>query len=47
MIRVQNPGSVLHFSSDRDDLRIFGGLKFSIHRFFWEGKFGRCFFGLA
>ena len=47
MIRVQNPGRVLHISSDRDDLRIFWGLKFSIPRFFWEGKFGKYFLGVA
>ena len=30
-----------------DDQRIFGGLKFSIPRFFWEGKFGKYFLGVA
>ena len=39
------PGWVLRISSDGDDRRIFGGLKFSIPGFFWEGKFGKYFFG--
>jgi len=30
---------------DGDDRRIFLGLKFSILGFFWEEKFGKCFFG--
>ena len=37
-------GGVLWISSDGDDQRIFGGLKFSIPRFFGVGKFGKCFF---
>ena len=32
-------------SSDGDERRIFGGLKFSIPGFFWVGKFGKYFFG--
>ena len=39
------PGGVLGISSDGDDRRIFLGLKFSILGFFWEGKFGKYFFG--
>ena len=34
-------------SSDRDDRRIFGGLKFSISGFFWVGKFCQVFFSLG
>ena len=36
---------VLQISSDRDDRRIFLGLKFSIPGFFGIGKFGKYFFG--
>ena len=39
------PGGVLGISSDGDDRRIFGGLKFSIPAFFWVRKFGKYFFG--
>ena len=35
----------LRISSDRDDQRIFWGLKFSIPGFFWVGKFGMYFLG--
>ena len=42
--KVGNPRGVLRISSDRDDQRIFLGLKFSITRFFWVGKFGKYFF---
>jgi len=38
---------VLRISSDRDDRRILGGLKFSISGFFWVGKFWQVFFGVA
>ena len=38
-------GGVHRISSDGDDQRIFGGLKFSIPGFFWVGKFGKYFFG--
>ena len=41
------PGWVLRISSDRDDRRIFGGLKFSISGFFWVVKFWLVFFGVA
>ena len=34
-------------SSDRDDRRIFWGLKFSISGFFWVGKFYQAFFSLG
>ena len=34
---------VLGISSDRDDRRIFLGLKFSIPGFFWVRKFGKYF----
>ena len=34
-------------SSDRDDRRIFCGLKFSILGFFWVGKFCQVFFSLG
>ena len=34
-------------SSDRDDQRILGGLKFSISRFFGVGKFWQAFFGVT
>ena len=34
-------------SSDRDDRRIFGDLKFSISGFFWVGKFCQVFFSLG
>ena len=36
---------VLWISSDRDDRRIFWGLKFSIPGFFWVEKFGKYLFG--
>ena len=32
-------------SSDRDNRRIFWGLKFSFPGFFWVGKFGKYFLG--
>ena len=38
---------VLRISSDGDDRRIFLGLKFSIPGFFWVGKFGKYFWGVA
>ena len=38
-------GGVLRISSDRDDRRIFLGLKFLIPGFFWAGTFGKYFFG--
>ena len=38
---------VLQISSDRDDQRIFIGLKFSISGFFWVTKFWQVFFGVA
>ena len=44
--KSSNPGGVLRISSDRDDQRIFLGLKFLILGFFWAGKFGKYFFGL-
>ena len=40
-------GGVLGISSDGDDRRIFWGLKFSIPGFFWVGKIGQVFFGVA
>ena len=36
---------VLWISSDRDDQRLFWGLKFSIPGFFGVGKFGKYFLG--
>ena len=39
-------GGVLGISCDRDDGRIFLGLKFSIPGFFWVRKFGKYFFGI-
>ena len=46
MIRFLCPGGwVLRISSDRDDRRIFWGLKFSI--FFWVGKFWQVFSSLG
>ena len=36
---VYVPRGVLRISSDGDDRRIFGGLKFSIPGFFWVGKY--------
>ena len=36
---------VLRISSDRDDRRLFWGLKFSIAGFFGVGKFGKYFLG--
>ena len=44
---VPGGGGVLRISSDGDDWRIFLGLKFSILEFFWVGKFGKYFFGVA
>ena len=41
----QTLGGVVGISSDRDDRRIFLGLKFSIRGFFWVRKFGKYFFG--
>ena len=38
--RIPRGGGVLGISSDGDDRRIFGGLKFSILAFFWVRKFG-------
>ena len=38
-------GGVLRLPSDRNDRRIFLGLKFSISGFFWVGKFWQVFFG--
>ena len=38
-------GGVIQISSDRDDRRIFLGLKFLILGFFWEGKFGKNILG--
>ena len=40
-----NARGVLGISSDEDDRRIFGGLKFSILGFYWVRKFGKYFFG--
>ena len=40
----QKPMGVLWISCDRDDRRIFLGLKFPISGFFWLGKFGQVFF---
>ena len=37
-------GGIFQISSDRDDERIFLGLKFSIPGFFWVVKFGKYFF---
>ena len=37
-------GGVLRLPSDRNDRRIFLGLKFSISGFFWVGKFWQVFF---
>ena len=34
-------------SSDGDDRRVFGGVKFSIPRFFWEGEFLQIFSRVA
>ena len=36
-------GGVLRISSDGDDQRILGALKFSIPELFWVGKFGKYF----
>ena len=42
----QIPGRILWISSDRDDRRIFLGLKFSIPGFvFGIGKFGKYLYG--
>ena len=38
-------GGVLGISSNGDDRRIFGGLEFSIPRFFWVRKFAKYFLG--
>ena len=38
---------VIWILSDRDDRRIFLGLKFSILRFFGVGKFWQTFFGVT
>ena len=43
--KVLTPEGELRISSDGDDRRIFWGLKFSIPGLFWEGKFGKYFFG--
>ena len=43
MRRSQIEGAPM--SSDRDNRRIFWGLKFSFPGFFWVGKFGKYFFG--
>ena len=41
-------GGLLRISSDRDNQRFFGGLKFSISGFFVAGKFWQvCFFYLS
>ena len=45
MMTVPGGGWGLRISSDRDDRRIFLGVKFSIPGFFWVGKFGKYFFG--
>ncbi len=37
----------LRISSDGDDRRMLLGFKFSITGFFWVGKFGKFFFGMA
>ena len=42
---ILSPGGFVRISSDGDDRRIFWGLKFSIPRFFLEGKFGKYVFG--
>ena len=39
------PRGVLGISSDRDDRKIFLGLKFLILGFFWVRKFGKYFLG--
>ena len=39
------PEGVLQISSDRDNRRMFLGLKFSVSRFFWVGNFWQVFFG--
>ena len=39
------PRGVLWITSDRDDRKIFLGLKFSNFRIFWVGKFGKNFIG--
>ena len=41
---VEILGGVLWISSNKDDRRIFLGLKFSILGFFWVEKFGKYFF---
>ena len=40
-------GGVQWISSDRDDQRIFWGLKFFILGLFWVGKFWQVFFWVA
>ena len=48
MIRFLCPGGwVLRISSDRDDRRIFWGLKFSISGIFGVGKFWQVFSSLG
>ena len=39
------PEGILQISSDRDDRRMFLGLKFSVSGFFGVGKFWQVFFG--
>jgi len=41
----RGPGGELQVVDDRDDRRIFWGLKFWIPGFFWVGKSGKYFFG--
>ena len=43
----QTASRSLRISSDRDDRRIFGGLKCSISGFFWVGKFWQVFSSLG
>ena len=45
-IKLQG-GGALQISSDRDDRKIFWGLKFSISGFFGVGKFWQVFFWIA
>ena len=44
MTNYRNPSGVLQISSDGDDQRFFGGLKFLLPGYFWVGKFGKYFF---
>ena len=44
-VQLNQGGGVLGISSDRDNQRIFLGLKFLIPAFSWVGKFGMDFFG--